>query len=50
MSAILIRNGRILDPANKRDEIGDLFLLDGRIADASQCGERMENCQEIDAM
>ena len=23
----LIRNGRIIDPANKRDEIGDLALI-----------------------
>ena len=31
----LIRNGRIIDPANKRDEIGDLLIVDGRIADQS---------------
>ncbi len=29
---ILIRNGRIIDPANERDEVGDLFIVDGRIA------------------
>jgi dihydroorotase len=28
----VIRNGRIIDPANKRDEIGDLFVVDGKIA------------------
>ena len=28
----VIRNGRIIDPANKRDEIGDLFIADGKIA------------------
>jgi dihydroorotase len=32
MRNTIIRNGRILDPANGRDEIGDLFLVDGRIA------------------
>lgn len=30
--ATLIRNGRIIDPANKRDEIADLLIVDGRIA------------------
>ncbi|MFN2624181.1 MAG: dihydroorotase [Chthoniobacterales bacterium] len=29
---MVIRNGRIIDPANKRDEIGDLFIVDGKIA------------------
>jgi len=28
----VIRNGRVIDPANKRDEIGDLFIVDGKIA------------------
>ena len=27
----IIRNGRIIDPANKRDEIADLFLEDGNV-------------------
>ena len=27
----VIRNGRIIDPANKRDEVGDLFVVDGKI-------------------
>ena len=29
MSAIIIRNGRIIDPANKRDEIVDLAMVNG---------------------
>ena len=29
---MVIRNGRIIDPANKRDEVGDLFIVDGEIA------------------
>ena len=33
MSATIIRNGRIIDPANKRDEIADLFIADGKIVD-----------------
>ncbi|MBI2931769.1 MAG: dihydroorotase [Planctomycetes bacterium] len=32
MSTILIRGGRILDPASRRDEPGDLWIADGRIA------------------
>lgn len=28
----VIRNGRIIDPANQRDEVGDLFIVDGKIA------------------
>ena len=32
MNAV-IRNGRIVDPANKRDEAGDLFVVDGKIAE-----------------
>lgn len=27
----VIRNGRIIDPANKRDEVADLFIVDGKI-------------------
>jgi dihydroorotase len=29
---LIIRNGRIVDPANQRDEVADLFIVDGRIA------------------
>jgi len=32
MSMTIIRNGRIIDPANERDEVGDLFIVDGKIA------------------
>ena len=32
MSATIIRNGRIIDPANQRDEVGDLFIVDEKIA------------------
>ena len=31
MNAV-IRNGRVIDPANKRDEVADLFVVDGKIA------------------
>jgi len=32
MNPLLLKNGRIIDPANKRDEIGDLLIVDGKIA------------------
>lgn len=32
MDRVLIRGGRILDPSQKRDEIADLLIEDGRIA------------------
>jgi dihydroorotase len=28
----VIRNGRIIDPANQRDEVSDVFVVDGKIA------------------
>ena len=31
MKATIIRNGRIIDPANGRDEVGDLLIVDGKI-------------------
>src|SRR5256885_271288 len=35
MSATLIRSGRVIDPANKRDEVLDLAIVDGKIAEQS---------------
>jgi dihydroorotase len=32
MTRIVVRGGRILDPASERDAVGDLLLVDGRIA------------------
>ena len=37
---ILIRGGRIIDPASGRDAVGDLFLADGRIAEAGGKADR----------
>jgi dihydroorotase len=49
----VIRNGRIIDPANGRDEIGDLLIVDGRIADQSKIqsalGGPKSKIEEIDA-
>ncbi len=45
----LIRNGRIVDPANERDEVGDLLIVDGRIAPLSQLSTLNSQPDEIDA-
>lgn len=36
--ALVIRNGRIIDPANGVNRVGDLFIEDGKIADAISLG------------
>ncbi|MGI8955627.1 MAG: dihydroorotase [Chthoniobacterales bacterium] len=43
-----IRNGRVIDPVNGRDEIGDLWIIDGRIAGKSERDENSK-AEEIDA-
>jgi len=45
MPSLLLRQGRVIDPANRRDEIADLAIVDGRIAAAIPDGEAF---QEID--
>jgi dihydroorotase len=45
MTDLTIKNGRIIDPANGRDEIADLYVVDGRISDLPPNGE----CETIDA-
>src|SRR6478609_7652019 len=42
---LIIKNGRIIDPASERDEIGDLYVTDGRIT-AQSPGAK---CETIDA-
>jgi dihydroorotase len=37
---ILIRGGRVIDPASGRDGIGDVFLADGKIAEAKGSADR----------
>jgi dihydroorotase len=49
VSAIIIRNGHVIDPANKRDEIIDLLITDGKIAPVSQLSELSFQSEEIDA-
>jgi dihydroorotase len=49
MKTTIIRNGRIIDPATKRDEIGDLVIANGRIADQSAIRNPQSEITEIDA-
>jgi len=35
MNATIIRNGRLIDPANRRDEIADLYISDGKFNDVT---------------
>ncbi|HHB76835.1 MAG TPA: dihydroorotase, partial [Desulfobulbus sp.] len=42
----LIKNGRIIDPKNSRDEVGDLLIADGCIVDVREAGREVV---EIDA-
>ena len=48
MTAILLQHGRILDPANKRDEIGDLLIVGDKIAALSDLGTLAEKPTIID--
>jgi dihydroorotase len=48
MSATLLKNGRIIDPANRRDEIGDLLIVDGRIAEKPETRNPKLETTELD--
>jgi len=50
MSATIIRSGRVIDPANKRDETADVYIADGKII-GSKSGIRhsKSEIEEIDA-
>ena len=49
MKTTIIRNGRVIDPANNRDEIGDLVIVNGRIADQSAIRNPQSEIAEINA-
>ena len=50
MSAAIIRNGRIIDPANKRDDRGDVYINNGVIvASKSDITTPKSEIEEIDA-
>jgi dihydroorotase len=48
MKTTIIRNGRVIDPANNRNEIGDLVIVNGRIADQSAIRNPQSEIAEID--
>ena len=37
-----VKNGRVIDPANKRDSVGDLYAVDGVLVDELSDAERAE--------
>src|SRR5438067_11524144 len=45
----IIRHGRIIEPANKRDEVADLAIVDERIAELSAIRNPKSEIDEIDA-
>src|ERR1043166_2253410 len=50
MSGTIIRNGRVIDPANRRDEVGDVYISDGKIvASKSEIRNLKSEIEEIDA-
>lgn len=49
MSATIIRSGRVIDPASKRDAIVDLAIVDGRIANKSEIRNSKSETEVIDA-
>ncbi len=36
MSTLLITNGRVIDPSSKRDEVADVFIVDGKIQEVGK--------------
>ena len=48
MPSLWISNARIIDPASKRDETGELFVTDGRIVDSLAPATR-KRARKIDA-
>jgi dihydroorotase len=49
MKIVRIANGRIIDPANKRDEVADLWIADGVVADRSIAASQASQTELIDA-
>jgi dihydroorotase len=48
MPALWIKNARVIDPASRRDSVGDLFSLDGRIVARLSAADR-KRARKIDA-
>src|SRR5216117_4045481 len=49
MTATIIRNGRVIDPANRRDEVADLYIAGRKIVSQSEIRNPKYETQEIDA-
>jgi dihydroorotase len=49
MKIVRIANGRIIDPANKRDEVADFWIADGVVADPSLATSQASETELIDA-
>jgi dihydroorotase len=50
MNATIIRNGRVIDPSNKRDEIADVYIADGKLVGSkSEIQSPRSEIEEIDA-
>ncbi len=48
MSSLIIKNGRVIDPASKREGVGDVYVADGRFAKALTAVQKKQ-AQVIDA-
>jgi dihydroorotase len=48
MSSLLIQNGRVIDPANNVDEVRDVLINDGKIADPNSIKDQSK-IQRLDA-
>jgi dihydroorotase len=48
-TTLIIRHGRVIDPANRRDETADLVIIDGRIASEAEIQVPQSEIEEIDA-
>ena len=49
MTVLLIKNGRVIDPANKRDAIGDVLMQKGKIAQVGKVKVAGTGVKVIDA-
>jgi len=50
MKNILIKNGRVIDPANRVDELLDIYVRDGKVAELGVLKyENYDDCELIDA-
>ncbi len=48
MSSVLLQGGRVIDPANDRDEIADVLLSSGKIQNVGSSLKASENTETID--